>query len=126
MDQVLIKDLLARGVIGLSEKERSRPQDILINIIMDTDVNAAITSDSVQDCVDYSEMTKAVFDLVEKNQRYTVEALAGDIAALCLDHPLVTAARVRVEKTSAVRFVQSVGVEIFRSKPGRSGTNRPA
>ena len=32
MDKVFIKDLLIRGVIGISEKERSQPQDILVAV----------------------------------------------------------------------------------------------
>ena len=31
MDKIIIRDLLARGPIGISEEERSSPQDILIN-----------------------------------------------------------------------------------------------
>ena len=32
MDKVIIKNLLARGIIGIRDWERKRPQDILINI----------------------------------------------------------------------------------------------
>jgi len=116
MDKIIINDLLTRGVIGLSERERSRPQDILVSVAMDTDTTTAAGSDSISDCVDYSEIAKLIFRLVENNQRYTLEALTGDIAELCLAHPLVLSVRVRTEKTSAVRFAKSVGVEIFLSK----------
>ena len=34
MDQILIKDLLVRGVIGISDRERENPQDILVNIVL--------------------------------------------------------------------------------------------
>ena len=116
MYKILICDLLTRGVIGLSEKERSRPQDILVNVEMETDIRDAALSDSIEDCVDYSEMTKAIFLLVEKSERSTLEALTTDIANLCLSHPRVVSVTVRTEKTSAVRFVKSVGVEITRNK----------
>jgi dihydroneopterin aldolase len=53
---------------------------------------------------------------VEGAQRYTVEALAADIAGLCLKEKGVESVRVRVEKPGAVRFSRSVGVEIERSK----------
>jgi dihydroneopterin aldolase len=45
-----------------------------------------------------------------------VEALAADIARLSLDEPGVIKVRVRVEKPGAVRFSQSVGVEIERTR----------
>ncbi len=34
MDKVIIKDLLARGIIGINEWERENAQDILINIVV--------------------------------------------------------------------------------------------
>jgi dihydroneopterin aldolase len=45
-----------------------------------------------------------------------VEALAADVARLCLEEAGVMKVRVRVEKPGAVRFAESVGVEIERSR----------
>jgi FolB domain-containing protein len=114
MDQVLIRDLLARGIIGISANERERPQDILVNLVIYTDTLSAAESDDIQDCVNYSVVAKKIVAYIEKEARYTVEALAADIAALCLAEPGVMGVRVRVEKPGAVRFAKSVGVEIER------------
>ena len=65
----------------------------------------------------YRTAAKRVFAYTEKAARYTVEALASDIARLCLEDPKVVKVRVRVEKPGAVRFSRSVGVEIERSRP---------
>ncbi len=61
-------------------------------------------------------MTKKVIELAESAMRFTVEALAEDIAQICLEDPKVIKTTVRVEKPGAVRFAQSVGVEIERSR----------
>lgn len=116
MDQVFIKDLLCRGVIGITDEERARPQDIRINLTLYTDVTRAGHSDAIADCVNYSSVAKQVFAYVEKAGRYTVEALATDIAGLCLEDPRVQSVRVRVEKPGAVRFAAAVGVEIERKR----------
>jgi FolB domain-containing protein len=115
MDQIFITDLLIRGVIGISEREREQPQDILVNITIFTDIKTAGKSDNVEDSVNYRTVAKKVLSHVEKVQRYTVEALATDIAGLVLAEPNVTKVRVKVEKPGAVRFSRSVGVEIERS-----------
>ena len=117
MDQVLIKDLLVRGVIGISDTERANPQDLLVNITIFTDIAAGGASDKIDDCVNYRPVAKKVFALVETAQRYTVESLATDISKLVLAEPGVIGARVRVEKPGAVRFSRSVGVEIERFNP---------
>jgi FolB domain-containing protein len=116
MDQVFIKDLLARGIIGINNWERENPQDILINIVLFTDVRKAGKSDNISDCVNYRTVAKAVLKHVETAQRLTVEALATDIAEICLSFPNVEKVCVRVEKPNAVRFSKSVGVEIERSR----------
>ena len=116
MDQVLIKDLVARGIIGINDWEREKPQEILINIVLFADLKKAGKSDNIKDCVDYSTMAKKIIAHAETAHRLTVEALAADLAHICLEVPGVKKVRLRVEKPGAVRFTRSVGVEIERVK----------
>ena len=116
MDQVFITDLVARGIIGINAWERVKPQEIRINIVLFADLRKAGKSDDIQDCVNYRTVAKKVLAYAETARRFTVEALAADLARLCLEEPGVMKVRVRVEKPGAVRFAKSVGVEIERSK----------
>jgi len=116
MDKVFIKDILARGIIGVNDCERDKPQDILINIDLWTEIRKKDAVDSISECIDYSKVTKKVIRHAETSKRFTVEALAEDIAQICLEDPKVLKTTVRVEKPGAVRFAQSVGVEIERSR----------
>lgn len=116
MDKVFIKDLLARGIIGIREWEREKEQDILINVTVYTDTIRAAETDSIDDCVDYSALAKKIQEHAETAARLTVEALANDLAKLCLEEKLVRKVVVRVEKPGAVRFAKSVGVEVERKR----------
>jgi FolB domain-containing protein len=116
MDQVFITDLVARGIIGINDSEREKPQDIRINIVLFADLLKTGKSDNIQDRVNYRTVAKKVLAHAETARKFTVEALAADLARLCLDEPGVIKVRVRVEKPGAVRFAKSVGVEIERSK----------
>jgi len=116
MDKVIIKNLLARGIIGVHDWERKRAQNILINITLFTDTRRAAETDNLNDCVNYSTMSKKVLAHAESVNRLTVEALANDLAKLCLEEKGVEKVIVRVEKPGAVRFAESVGVEIERSR----------
>jgi FolB domain-containing protein len=118
MDQVFISDLVARGIIGINPGERENPQEILINIVLFTDTSVTAASDNLSQGVNYRTVAKKVLAHAEKAARLTVEALAGDLARLCLEEPGVQKVRVRVEKPGAVRFARSVGVEIERSQEG--------
>ena len=116
MDKVIIKNLLARGIIGVNDWERNRPQDILINIMLFTDTRRAAETDDINDCVNYSTVSKKVQAHAENAERLTAEALANDLAKICLEEKAVQKVVVRVEKPGAVRFAESVGVEIERSR----------
>lgn len=116
MDKIIIKNLIARGIIGVREWERNRPQNILINITMFGDTRRAAQTDDLEDCIDYSKMSKKVLAHAESVSRLTVEALANDLANICLEEKNVQKVIVRVEKPGAVRFADSVGVEIERSR----------
>ena len=123
MDKVIIKNLLARGIIGVNDWERKRPQDILINITLFTDTRRAGETDDLNDCANYSAISKKVQAHAESSARLTVEALANDLAKICLEEKNVQKVIVRVEKPGAVRFAESVGVEIER--PHSPRTNPP-
>ena len=114
-DRIDIHDLLLRGIIGINDWEREKQQDILINISLFGDFRSAGDSDDIADAINYRTVTKKVIKHVETSKRFTVEALASDIARICLKEPGVHRARVRVEKPGALRFTRSVGVEIERS-----------
>jgi FolB domain-containing protein len=116
MDQVFIKDLVARGIIGINDWEREKPQEILINVVIFADLRKAGESDDINDCVNYRTVSKKVMAHAESAKRLTVEALAADLAKICLELPAVQKVRIRVEKPSAARFARSVGVEIERSR----------
>jgi FolB domain-containing protein len=113
-DKILIKNLLLRGIIGINDWEREKPQDILINITLYGDLKPAGSSDKIEDTINYRTITKKIITHVEGSKRFTVEALAQDIVDICLQADGVEKARVRVEKPGALRFAQSVGVEIER------------
>jgi FolB domain-containing protein len=117
MDQVIISDLRLRAVIGIDEEERSHLWDILVNLVLYSDFNTAGKSDDITDCVNYATVVRMVQTYVEQSRKHTVEAMAEDIARLCLEIQGVRGVRVRVEKPGAVAFTRLVGVEIERFKP---------
>jgi len=116
MDRILIKDLMLRCVLGLSDEERHEKQDVLINLILWTDLRPAAVSDSIRDAVDYSLVKKRIISLVEGSQYHLAETLADRIAQLCLEYPTVQQVQVTLEKPTALRFAHSVGVEIIRTR----------
>ena len=115
-DQILIKDLLLRTIVGTKADERVNKQDVVINIILDVDLRAAGESDQIEDTVNYRTITKNVIEFVEESDFLLVEKLATEISKICLVDPRVAAAEVCVEKPGALRFARSVGVVVRRKQ----------
>jgi FolB domain-containing protein len=120
MDSILISDLLVRCIIGVRDEERRDKQDVLINLALSVDLRKAGTSDRLEDSVDYRALNKQILSMAESSQFLLVESLAQAVADICLKHPSVQEAKVRVEKPGALRFARSVGIEIVRQRTDRS------
>lgn len=116
MDKVFIKDLRAHGIIGIYPHERETPQDILINVTVYTNTRRAAQTDDIEDCVNYGTLAGKLKAHAESAARLTIEALANDMADICLQEQGVEKAVIRVEKPDAVPSAQSVGVEVERTR----------
>ena len=117
-DRIEIKDLLLCTIIGINDEEREKQQDVVINVILETDTRPAARSDDIVQAVNYRTIAKQIIDLVENSRYFLVETMAEEIATICLSHESVERARVSVDKPGALRFARSVGVTIERSGSG--------
>lgn len=116
LDQIEIKDLHLRCMIGIQDWERQTLQDVIINITLFVDLTQAGRSDKIEDTINYKILTKQIIAMVEKSAFFLVEALATQTMAICLQNAGVYKARVSVEKPDALRFARSVGVVIERDQ----------
>ena len=122
LDRIIIRDLMVRGIVGINPEERRERQDILVNVTMWADTRQAAVSDDIADAVNYRSVAKALIAHLETAQPKLVERLASDLAEICLAQDArVQAVEVSVEKPGALRFARSVGVVIYRTRPGAAG-----
>ncbi len=115
-DEITIADLQAFGIIGVYDWERKTPREIIVNLTFYTDISNVAKTDNLDDSLDYEVVANEVRQLVENASRKTIEALATDIAILCLGYPGVKKIKVSVEKPGIFKFARSVGVTIIRSR----------
>ena len=115
-DTIFIRDLQVSMIIGILPHEREQPQTVILNIDITTDTAQAGGSDDLSASIDYAALADQIKDHCATHQPLTVEALAEDLAALCLAHPRAAAVRIQVEKPQAVPDTRSVGVSIQRVK----------
>ena len=69
--QIEVKGLYLRTIIGINEEERCERQDVLINVVLYADTQAAGAFDGIEDAVNYRTSTKRVIKLVEGSQLWS-------------------------------------------------------
>lgn len=116
MDKIHIRKLLLRCIIGVFEKERHRRQDVVVNLVLYADISKAAESDDLADTVDYVALRDKLCAFVEASSFHLIEALAENIAEICLADPRVRKVDVTLDKPGALTYAESVAVEITRSR----------
>jgi D-erythro-7,8-dihydroneopterin triphosphate epimerase len=115
-DRIHIRNIRCRCIVGINPEEREKHQDIIINITLWVDLSKPGQTDDITDTVDYKELKKKVLELAETSAFFLIERLARGVADLCLEDSRVARAQVSVDKPGALRFADSVAVEITRGR----------
>ncbi|MCA9392802.1 MAG: dihydroneopterin aldolase [Candidatus Omnitrophica bacterium] len=116
MAVIRISNLRLRAIIGANDWERDHKQDLIINVRIDFDAAKSGASDDLTDTVDYKNITKKIIAEVEDSSYQLLEKLATRLLDIVAAHEGVKAATVRVDKPHALRFADSVSVEVEKSK----------
>ena len=94
-----IRGLRCRGRQGVTEEERAKEQEYLVDVRVRTDVTAAIANDALAQATDISAIASAVRAAVAERPRALVERISADVARAVLDRlPAVSEATVKVTK----------------------------
>jgi D-erythro-7,8-dihydroneopterin triphosphate epimerase len=112
MITIRIKNLRLRTYIGFNDEEREKKQDVVINVVLTYDGDAAASSDEVGGALNYRDVTKQIIEYVEGHSFLLLEKLAGDVMAIVKRSERVSAATVEIDKPHALRFADSVSAVI--------------
>ncbi|MEC8882273.1 MAG: dihydroneopterin aldolase [Pseudomonadota bacterium] len=115
-DTIIIRDLLLRTIIGLNDWEREKKQDIILNIVLHTNMKKSGDSDKIEDSVNYKDITKRIINIVENSSYQLLEKLASSIAHEIIYKFDVEKVEITIDKPHALRFSRSVAVQMIREK----------
>ncbi len=114
--RIHIRDLRLRAIIGVHDWERRERQDIVVNVFLTFDAASAVGSDDLKDTIDYKKLKQEIMRLAERSRFFLLEKLVAAVLDLALDDPRVLEATVRIDKPLALRFADSVSLEMTRRK----------
>lgn len=110
MQTLRIKNLKLRIIVGINPEERIHKQDVLINITADVDNSKAIQTEDINDTLNYRNLAKSVIEFVEKSEFYLLDTLVDKVLNLVMSDDLVIRATVEIDKTTVLRYCDSVSL----------------
>ena len=113
---IRIKNLRLRTFIGIKDDEIQNRQDVIINVVIHYCAAQARTSDNVEDALNYRTITKKIIELIEHNRFSLLENLTSQALAIASEHEWVEFASVEIDKPHALRFADSVSMELCYQK----------
>jgi len=107
---IRIKNLRLQTILGVHDRERERPRDVVINAHIEFDGQPS-QSDRIEDTLDYESLTQRMTQFVEGSRFFLLEKLSEGLLQLIIEDPRVLKARVEVDKPHALPLTDSVSVE---------------
>jgi len=99
MDRITLSSMRFECLLGATEEERTFPQLVEIDLVLEADLAAAAASDALADTVDYGPLVQLTEQIVEGSSYNLLEGLAGALATGVLQRSAsVVAVTVRVRK----------------------------
>ena len=103
LDQLVIRSLELRCVIGVEEWERRMPQRLVVDMELRGDFSRAAESDDLEDAVDYRVPCVRAVEIAAEGEYRLVERLTDRIARAVLEaHDRISEVKVSVFKPLAL------------------------
>ena len=115
-DVISIRGLRVKTRVGVSEEERTQPQEVVVDIALAADLRTPGRSDALADTVDYARATTIAAELIEASTANLLEHLAEEVARALLDLEGVDYVTVEIAKDPAPvgENVDNISVRIER------------
>lgn len=118
-DQILLTGVHGFGYHGLLDHERKNGQDFYVDVVLTLDLQVASQSDSIDETVNYAEITDLIAIEITTDPVSLIEKLAGRIADRILNsYSRVNSVSVTVHKPQAPvsASLKDIAVQIIRTR----------
>jgi D-erythro-7,8-dihydroneopterin triphosphate epimerase len=115
-----IEELRLRCKLGISPRERRRPQPILVALAVYCDIEAAVRKDGIDATIDYRTIEREFYRLSTERSYCLLETLAAHLLEWLWSDHRVLKVRLAVRKPRALRRARWTAVELERERPSNN------
>ena len=105
-----LKNFRAPFSIGIHDFEKNEKQDLIINVNIHLDYEAA--KDNIENVLDYDFLIQAIREMSNSGHINLQETLCKNILDLCLSKPNVIGVEVSTEKPNVYKDAEGIGCKM--------------
>lgn len=109
---IKVKNLRLKTNLGIYDWEQNFDREIIINAEIESDYEASLKSDNIEDTISYEIITNNIKNLIANNRFKLVEKMAQEILEIIMIDPRVKRCKVELDKIGAIDCVESFAVVI--------------
>lgn len=109
---IKIKNLKLQTIIGIHDFEQHTLRDIAINAEIETDFNAGLRTDSINDTINYDEVIEKITKIVSSKKFNLIEKMAQEIMNSIMSDKKIKRCKVEIDKIGVVKNVDSFSILI--------------
>ncbi|NCI79382.1 dihydroneopterin aldolase [Acinetobacter kanungonis] len=117
MDAIVIEGLKVNTVVGCFNWERQIIQPLMLDLTIRTSLEAAASSDELEDTLNYAEICSISAEVIQKAQPKLIEHAAKLVLnALFTTYPTIESIKIIIRKPAIIAEANSVGIRIERHR----------
>ena len=117
MDAIVIEGLKVNTVVGCFNWERQIIQPLMLDLTIRTSLEAAASSDELEDTLNYAEICNISAEVIQKAQPKLIEHAAKLVLnALFTTYPAIESIKIIIRKPAIITEANSVGIRIERHR----------
>ncbi len=115
INKIIIQDFHILTNVGISDKERKYPQEILINLEIELDFSISFQTDNIQDTINYKDIMNIIIDYSQNHSPKLLEKLGWDlIEKLHQKFNQIKKIKIQLFKTRTISQSNRTGIEIIK------------
>ena len=123
--KILIEKLILDASIGIHDFEKKKKQKISISLEIEVRDNIPSVNHKIENFVSYEHIVKDIKKLINSGHIELLETLSESIFEICFKDQRILNIKIKLEKLEVFSEVDSVGIEVFRSKVQFNNLKKP-
>ena len=120
MGKIFITGLAVKTLIGVYDWERERLTELLLDVTLEADLEAAMVSDNVADTIDYAKVADCITQVGQDSTFELLEAFGNRVMDEVLAQFNVMHITVKIVKPNILPNAKTVAVQLCKERNGKN------